>query len=69
MRRNAIHKSVPAALSGNDLDQLCTDNPLQGGVGEAQGQVITATAVTVLVTSIIVVQYEQQGRGLSANRI
>jgi hypothetical protein len=46
MRRNTIHKSVPAALSGNDLDQLCTDNPLQGGVGEAQGQVITRPAAS-----------------------
>ena len=68
MRRNAIHKSLPAALSDLDLDQLCRGSR-QGSVGEAQGQVITATAVTVLVTSIIVVQHEQQGRGLSANRI
>jgi hypothetical protein len=41
MRRNAIHKSLPAALSDLDLDQLCRGSR-QGSVGEAQGQVITA---------------------------
>ena len=43
MRRNAIHKSLPAALSDLDLDQLCRGSR-QGSVGEAQGQVITACA-------------------------